>query len=219
MNYLGAEKIKKSAMAEEPPTIKELEATLTNPKCPIGKRMDAVFYLKYHGGEEAIKSLSKGLVSDSVLLNHEICYVMGQMQDPKALPILNKVLDDEKEHAVVRHEAAEALGAIGLEESLERLEKHATSKVTEIAETCVLAIDTIKFKLAEKKRKEKINNSEAKKKEDNEKKKYLSVDPAPPSRNKATTEQLTQTLTNTSKSNPNPNPNPNLTLTLTLTLT
>eukprot|EP00954_Amorphochlora_amoebiformis_P017824 1321781-Amorphochlora_amoeboformis.AAC.1 len=30
-NYLGAEKIKKSAMAEEPPTIKELEATLTNP--------------------------------------------------------------------------------------------------------------------------------------------------------------------------------------------
>ena len=36
-----------------------------------------------------------------------------QMQDNLAVPTLIEVLSDEAEHVMVRHEAAEALGAIG----------------------------------------------------------------------------------------------------------
>jgi len=151
-----------------------------------------VFYLKLHGGKDAITALEGGLVSDSVLLNHEICYVLGQMQDPDAVPVLNKVLVDEKAHPVVRHEAAEALGAIGLEESLEILRKYAKSSVTEVAETCELAIDSVLHKLEQKKKSE---DSEAKDKQS----KYLSVDPAPPSLDETDVQKLKATLNDTKK--------------------
>ena len=38
---------------------------------------------------------------------------MGQMQDSAAMPHLIDRLSDHKEDVMVRHEAAEALGAIG----------------------------------------------------------------------------------------------------------
>ena len=49
----------------------------------------------------------------SALLRHELAYVLGQMQMDEALPTLKKILSDLNEHVMVRHEAAEALGAIG----------------------------------------------------------------------------------------------------------
>eukprot|EP00466_Bigelowiella_natans_P006979 jgi/Bigna1/86439/estExt_fgenesh1_pg.C_100245 len=180
---------------EAPPPIRTLRDDLKDPKCNIGKRMRTVFYLKMHGGKEAIDALAGGLVSESVLLNHEICYVLGQMQDPQALPVLNAVLEDEKAHPVVRHEAAEALGAIGMEKSIELLEKYKDSKVTEVAETCKLAIDTIKHSLAlaEKKKKENAENDG----DDAPSSKYLSVDPAPAEEGETSPEKLQKTLTDT----------------------
>ncbi len=86
--------------------------------------MSCCFHLKNHGGKKAIDALVSGLISSSVLLNHEICYVLGQMQNPYAIPALNSVLSDEKRSPVVRHEAAEALAAIGEAKSLEILNKY-----------------------------------------------------------------------------------------------
>ena len=51
--------------------------------------------------------------SESALLRHEIAYVLGQMQNTVALPTLIERLEDGDEHVMVRHEAAEAMGAIG----------------------------------------------------------------------------------------------------------
>ncbi|KAF9606568.1 hypothetical protein IFM89_026760 [Coptis chinensis] len=45
------------------------------------------------------------------------------MQDAEAVPALEKVLQDLFLHPIVRHEAAEALGAIGLEGNIPLLEK------------------------------------------------------------------------------------------------
>jgi hypothetical protein len=43
-------------------------------------------------------------VDSSALLGHELAYVLGQIQDPHALPILASVLADRKQHPMVRHE-------------------------------------------------------------------------------------------------------------------
>ena len=59
---------------------------------------------------------------DSALLKHECAYCLGQMQDVYAIKILSKVLANTMEHPMVRHEAGEALGAIGTDECLEILE-------------------------------------------------------------------------------------------------
>eukprot|EP00468_Gymnochlora_sp_CCMP2014_P005012 CAMPEP_0167752024 /NCGR_PEP_ID=MMETSP0110_2-20121227/6903_1 /TAXON_ID=629695 /ORGANISM="Gymnochlora sp., Strain CCMP2014" /LENGTH=462 /DNA_ID=CAMNT_0007637583 /DNA_START=1134 /DNA_END=2522 /DNA_ORIENTATION=+ len=192
---------KKSGMEAEAaePSISDLQKDLCNPKCPIGKRMDTVFSLKNIGGKKAIDALSAGLVSDSVLLNHEICYVFGQMRDPYALPVLYKVLADDKEDAVVRHEAAEAMGAIGLEESVEMLRKYSKSSVKEVAETCELALDTIAFKLKNGKTREDFKDSKGKEK-DVCSGKYFSVDPAPPSSEKKKEKEYGDILVDDTKS-------------------
>jgi hypothetical protein len=54
-----------------------------------------------------------GFADDSALLKHECAYCLGQMQDDRALPVLTRVLEDSQQDVMVRHEAGEALGAIG----------------------------------------------------------------------------------------------------------
>ena len=48
----------------------------------------------------------------SALLKHEVAFVLGQLQNVKAIPVLIQALADAGETPMVRHEAAEALGAI-----------------------------------------------------------------------------------------------------------
>nr|NVI76107.1 nero [Cucujiformia] len=99
-----------------------------------------------------------------------IAYCFGQMQDETSLNILISVLEDENQEAMVRHEAAEALGAIGSERALIYLQKYKNDPVTEVAETCELALDRINWL--------KISNYE------NSKSNYNTVDPAPPATSK-----------------------------------
>lgn len=68
----------------------------------------------------------------------------------------------------VRHEAGEALGAIGCPSVIPFLELYTKCKLPEVSETCVLAIERIKW----------INKSN-KEKEDEIKSPYSSVDPTP----------------------------------------
>ena len=48
-------------------------------------------------------------------MRHEVAYVLGQMQDDQAVDVLEEVLADASDDGMVRHEAAEALGAIANE--------------------------------------------------------------------------------------------------------
>nr|NVI76172.1 nero [Cucujiformia] len=96
-------------------------------------------------------------------------YCFGQMQDKTAINILISVLEDGKQEPMVRHEAAEALGAIGSETALSYLQKYKSDSVTEVAETCELALDRINwFKNAEEDQNDLLKSP------------YNSVDPAPP---------------------------------------
>jgi deoxyhypusine monooxygenase len=79
----------------------------------------------------------------SVLLRHEIAYALGQMQLAHAEPFLKAVLADRDEHPITRHEAAEALGAIGSASNLDMLRMYATDAAPEVSQTCALAVHRI----------------------------------------------------------------------------
>ena len=84
-----------------------------------------------------------GFDSSSALLKHEIAYVLGQMQDDHAVPYLIERLEDKSEDLMVRHEAAEALGAIGNMVAMSTLKKYVDDDEAVIAESCEVAIDLL----------------------------------------------------------------------------
>jgi deoxyhypusine monooxygenase len=159
---------------------------LANVDAPVAKQMRACFILKSIGSDEAIDELFRGMRSDSVLLKHEIMYVMGQMKNPYANKYLIKVLEDSSEDPVVRHEAAEALGAIGSESSLPILERFALDEVKEVSETCEIAVERLKWLIANEKDHADDNGG------------FVSVDPAPAFAKSDEVEKLREQLLDTS---------------------
>lgn len=83
----------------------------------------------------------------SALLRHEVAYVLGQMQHPHAVEYLACSLERTNEHRMVRHESAEALGAIeerwGECEGI--LRKYLTDKDDVVRESCVVALDAADY--------------------------------------------------------------------------
>lgn len=109
--------------------------------CDMYKR---IFVLRNEETTEAVDALVELFrATPSVLLRHEIAYVLGQMQLKHAEPFLTAVLTDPAEHPITRHEAAEALGAIGSEGNLDILRRFAADPAPEVAQTCELAVHRI----------------------------------------------------------------------------
>ncbi|KAJ1676519.1 deoxyhypusine hydroxylase, partial [Spiromyces aspiralis] len=82
---------------------------------------------------------------ESDLLQHELTYCLGQMKNKRAIPTLCDVMADASLHAMVRHEAAESLGAISDPSTIPLLEKYLNDECKPLAETCQLAIEKIKY--------------------------------------------------------------------------
>lgn len=131
-------------------------------------------------GPIAIKCIEEAFVDDSDLLKHELAYCLGQIKDTRAIPALTKVLEDVNQSPMVRHEAGEALGAIGCPSVIELLEKYSKDPIVEVAETCQIALDRVKW------------IQEQEKLDDNNP--YASVDPSPPMANKQTVAELQNIL-------------------------
>ena len=117
--------------------------SLVNDEIPLFQRMRNVFSLRNDGSDESCLALCHGFNSKSALLRHELAYVLGQMQNNVALPSLIERLDDLQEHVMVRHEAAEAMGAIGDISVKQVLEKHLTDLNPEVSESCEVALDLL----------------------------------------------------------------------------
>ena len=78
-------------------------------------------------------------------MKHEIAYVLGQMQDSFAVDALISRLSDVSEDAIVRHEAAEALGAIGDLRSMSTLIKFVEDESFVVSQSCEVAIDLLNW--------------------------------------------------------------------------
>lgn len=85
--------------------IENVGKILNDSSRPMKERFRALFTLKNIKGELAIKLISQAFSDESDLLKHELAYCLGQMQDPTAIPVLIKVLEDVSEVPMVRHEA------------------------------------------------------------------------------------------------------------------
>ncbi|ORY05324.1 ARM repeat-containing protein [Basidiobolus meristosporus CBS 931.73] len=156
---------------ENPETYRLLEEVLLNKsgKVQLHDQFRALFTLKCLGNEKSIDIIAKGFCDPSALLRHELAYVLGQMGNPYALPELTKILETKEEDPMVRHEAAEAMGAISDTAALGILESYLSDPEKAVAETCELAIAKIKYD--QEKRAQSARSQSA----------YTSVDPAPPS--------------------------------------
>jgi len=152
--------------------LEKLGDILVDQNQPMKQRNRALFTLKNLGGPDAVKNIARALSDPSALLKHECAYCLGQMQDEAAITYLMKSLADETENPMVRHEAGEALGAIGkyTTEVKEILTKYSKDQYPEVAETCQLALGRLEWLERQSKQAE-SNLSENP---------YYSVDPAPP---------------------------------------
>ncbi|KAL7037084.1 hypothetical protein ACKWTF_009066 [Chironomus riparius] len=153
---------------------------LNDPNRPMKERFRALFTLKNVKGPIAIKCIEEAFVDDSDLLKHELAYCLGQMKDTRAIPALIKVLEDVNQAPMVRHEAGEALGAIGCPSVIDLLEKYSKDPIVEVAETCQIALDRVKWMQEQ----EKLDDNNP----------YASVDPSPPMANKQTVTELQNVL-------------------------
>lgn len=149
----------------------KLQNALQDTSSAMEIRLRSVFTLKSLKTNQAVDALKGSLSDPSVLLAHEVAYVMGQMQNPYAASYLVETLENEALHPMVRHEAAEALGALAQESSLAVLEKYTTHELPEVRDTCLIAVDLIKWKQSNKDNADKNAHHPM----------YGSVDPAPPS--------------------------------------
>ncbi|XP_047995514.1 deoxyhypusine hydroxylase [Leguminivora glycinivorella] len=166
--------------------VESIGKVLNNASRPMKERFRALFTLRNIGGESAIECISQCFGDESVLLKHELAYCLGQMQDKRAIPILRSVLEDKSQDPIVRHEAGEALGAIGDPNLRELLEKYQHDPAIEVAETCQIALQRIDW-VAKDTQKENLSKSL-----------YASVDPAPPS-TESDIPKLSQTLMDENK--------------------
>ena len=126
-------------------SVADLREVLCNEDEKMFQRMRALFALRNIGGKDSVEALAAAYESRSALLKHEIAYVMGQMQDPHAVPHLIERLEDAEEDVMVRHEAAEALGAIGDRTALDVLERFVDDDEVVIAESCEVALDLLEW--------------------------------------------------------------------------
>ncbi|VDP07857.1 unnamed protein product [Soboliphyme baturini] len=125
--------------------VRKIGDILSDKSAPLKKRFRALFTLRTIGGCLAIDLIAKNFTDSSALLKHELAYCLGQMRDTFALPTLRDVLSDETQETIVRHEAGEAIGAIGDSSQMEFLEKYRNSSIQTIAETCELACQRLQW--------------------------------------------------------------------------
>ncbi|XP_020572985.1 deoxyhypusine hydroxylase-B [Phalaenopsis equestris] len=117
---------------------------LLDQRQPIAERFRALFSLRNLKGDRPREALVSATRDPSNLLAHEAAFALGQMQDTEAVPALEEVLKDLSLHPIVRHEAAEALGAIGSEGVITLLKDTLIGDpILEVQETCELALRRI----------------------------------------------------------------------------
>ena len=138
------------APASDGLAVGNLRASLCDVDERMFQRMRALFALRNIGGKDSVDALAAAFDSSSALLKHEIAYVLGQMQDDHAVPHLISRLEDLEEDVMVRHEAAEALGAIGNRVAMSTLEKFAEDDEIVVAESCEVAIDLMNWVSSDK---------------------------------------------------------------------
>ena len=125
--------------------LEKLKEIYLNTNNTLFKRYRAMFTLRDIGNDESVNILCLGLNDKSALFRHEVAFVLGQMMNENGIKSLSKVLQNQSESGMVRHEAAEALGAIAKDECKQIIKKHLNDNECVVKESCVVANDIYDF--------------------------------------------------------------------------
>jgi len=123
----------------------ELQNTYLNQNESLFNRYRAMFSLRNINTEESILILAEGLKDKSALFRHEVAFVLGQAQMECSIPHLKSNLENPKENEMVRHECAEALGAIATEECVKILNQYKNDQRIVVKESCEVALDMCEY--------------------------------------------------------------------------
>ena len=124
------------------PSVKELESILVDSNRSLFERYRAMFTLRNMNTDESSLALASGLdCQDSALFRHEIAFVLGQMQKPVTVDKLAEALARKEENEMVRHECAEALGAISDPKSNDILQNYLQDDARVVRESAIVALD------------------------------------------------------------------------------
>lgn len=148
-------------------TVQTLRKVIVSESEPLARRFRALFSLKYLACLQpatddtfpAIEAIAAALLSSkSELLKHELAYCLGQTRNKDAVSYLQDAVKNREEDAMCRHEAAEALGALGFDDSLELLKaiRDDEGELEIMRETCDIAVDRIMWENSDEKKAEKL---------------------------------------------------------------
>lgn len=125
--------------------VKQLEQILLDENDTLFNRYRAMFSLRNIKTDESVLAISKGLKCRSALFRHEIAFVLGQLQEPCSVPYLIENLEDVHENEMVRHECAEALGAIANDNCVDVLNRYLNDGKRVVKESCEIALDMCEY--------------------------------------------------------------------------
>lgn len=123
----------------------DLRTILLDENNNLFQRYRAMFSLRNLQTSEAVRALGTALKYGGSLFRHEVAFVLGQLQHEEGAPFLIESLKDEMENEMVRHECAEALGAIATKECMDILKKFLKDKKTVVRESCEIALDMCEY--------------------------------------------------------------------------
>ncbi|GFE54160.1 PBS lyase HEAT-like repeat domain containing protein [Babesia ovis] len=127
------------------PKAELLEQILLTDGVKLSLQLRALYFCRDLSSAECARILKKALdVHFDAFLRHEIAYVLGQAECVEAADVLISLLEDEKEDPMVRHEAGEAIAAIGGKEFIDVIEKYKDDKCIVLRDTCRLALESLK---------------------------------------------------------------------------
>ena len=141
-------------------SVSQARTDLHNSSLSLSQRYRALFALKHHACLSpptaatlpAIEAIASCLAdTPSALLKHELAYCLGQTRNSAAAPPLRKALLNFEEDAMVRHESAEALGALNDIESLDLLRERRddVNEKKVVRETCEIAVGRIEWEISQ----------------------------------------------------------------------
>ncbi len=135
--------------------VQYLRDVLCSESNPLALRFRALFSLKHIASIKpetedtlpAIRAIAAAFTTPSELLKHELAYCLGQTANQAAAPFLRERLEDAKEAAICRHEAAEALAALGDLNCLTILKEMRDDEQEErvVRETCEIAVGRLEW--------------------------------------------------------------------------
>lgn len=125
--------------------VPQLTAILLDENEKLYERYRAMFSLRNLRTVDSINALGKGLKCNSALFRHEVAFVLGQLQHECSIGVLAENLKDTNENEMVRHECAEALGAIATDECIEILNRYLDDEKQVVKESCIVALDMCEY--------------------------------------------------------------------------